>query len=186
MAAVRMFAIIVLALAGGSLELRADDTSTCYMTNSNDWMNPEKYDAAMRACDRLISSRSGSGRAAAYRARGYWKNKKGNSESALADLNAAIQLEPRNVESYFYRGEIFKGTDQFDRALADFEMVTRIDPTFAAAYYYRGHLYEKKGDYAAARKEYNQALAAPSGGINERLTDWAKDRAREGLATLPQ
>lgn len=89
----RVVAIALFALAG-SWEVRANDPSACYMLNSNDWNNSEKYDAAILACDRLISYTKGHVQAAAYRTRGYWKHKKGNSQSALEDFDTGIRLDP--------------------------------------------------------------------------------------------
>ena len=182
-AILRVVAITLFALAG-SWEVRADDRLTCYMANSNDWTNSEKYDAAILACDRLISYTKGHVQAAAYRTRGYWKHKKGNSQSALEDFDTGIRLDPHQVEGYNYRGEVLRDIGDLDRALADYETVIRIDPNYSAAYFNRGYLYEMKGDIAAARGEYNRALATPSSGPNKRLTEWAHNEARKRLDAL--
>ena len=181
-AILRVAAITLFALAGG-WEVRADDRLTCYMANSNDWTNSDKYDAAILACDRLISYTKGHVQAAAYRTRGYWKHKKGNSQSALEDFDTAIQLDPQNIEGYNYRGDVLRDIGDLDRALADYEMVIGIDPNFTAAYFSRGYLYEMKRDTVAARREYNRALATPTNDAN-RLAEWARNEARKRLDAL--
>lgn len=168
----------------GSLAARADDNTTCFMVNSDDWMNPTKYEAAMQACGRLIASRAGSRKAGAYRGRGYWRHKKGDSEGALADFDQAISIDPRNVEGYSYRGDVLRDIGQLDRALSDYSTAVGIDPTFAAGYYNRGSIFETKGDIEMARREYRRALAAPLGTVNVRLSEWAQSKARARLSAI--
>jgi len=121
--------------------------------------------------------------AAIYRARGSWKQKKGELEAALADYGISIRIEPDNVESYDYRADVYQQQGDLERALTDYDHATRISPTYAAAYYSRGLIYEKKGDIAKARNEYNSAIAVPT--IN-RIAQWAQDNARARLKALEQ
>lgn len=137
----------------------------------------------MRACSRLISSRTGAAQAAAYRARGYWRNRLNQFSTAIEDFNTAIKLDPKHIEGYNYRGDAWRDNGYLDNALADYDMATRIDPTFPAAYYNRGRVYEMKGDVASARREYNSTLSAPA---RDRLGQWAHDQARSRLSALGQ
>ena len=89
--------------------------------------------------------------ASIYRARGSWKQKKGELDASLADYDISIRIEPDNVESYDYRADVYQQQGDFDKALDDYDHATRIDPTYAAAYFSRGRIYEKKGDIAKAR-----------------------------------
>jgi tetratricopeptide (TPR) repeat protein len=179
-AMLRIGVITVLAFVG-SWRARADDRSTCY---SSDYTNSEQYDAAILACSRLISSSSGAWQAFAYRARGCWNHRKGNTQSAIEDFYQTIRIDPHQVEGYYYRGDVFKDIGEFDRALADYEMVIRKNPAFAAAYFNRGFIYEARGDLAAARREYDLAIATPYVGMDARLTEWAHTEARRRIAAL--
>lgn len=56
------------------------------------------------------------------------------SAPALADLNAAIKLDPRDSEAYRLRGIIHKVAHQYDKSLADYEKAIALDPKSASAY----------------------------------------------------
>src|SRR5450631_2870594 len=119
--------------------------------------------------------------AAIYRARGSWKQKKGELDASLGDYGISIRLEPDNVESYDYRADVYQQQGNLDLALADYDHASRIDPTYAAAYFSRGQIYEKKGDIAKARIEYNKAIAVPP---KDRIAKWAQDNAQARLDAL--
>ena len=124
---------------------------------------------------------NGKGLASIYRARGSWKQKKGELDGALDDYGVSIRLEPDNVESYDYRADVYQQQGNLDLALDDYNHATKIDPAYAAAYYSRGRIYEKKGDIEKARAEYNAALAVPT---RDRIAQWAQDNARARLQAL--
>jgi tetratricopeptide (TPR) repeat protein len=176
-------AAILVLVFGGAPTARADDQSTCFSTGTEDYKKKEAIQPGINACSRLISSRSGTGQAAAYRARGYWKHQKGDLDAAIEDYNVAIRLDPKNMEGYDYRADVWQDKGDLDRALADYDMATRVDPTYAAAYYSRGRVYETKGDIERARQEYNAALAVPP---KDRIAEWAQRGARDRLAKLGQ
>ncbi len=161
----------------------AKDRVLCFSLGNENYKDSSKFDAGLNACTRMINSGRFQGKALAsvYRARGSWKQKKGELEAALADYGISIRMEPDNVESYDYRADVYQQQGDYDRALEDYDHATRIDPTYAAAYYSRGLIFEKKGDIAKARGEYNAALAVPT--IN-RIAQWAQDNARRRLNAL--
>ena len=161
------------------------DRVTCFSLGSENYKDANKFDPGLNACTRMISSGRFKDKALAaiYRARGSWKQKKGELDAALADYGISIRIEPDNVESYDYRADVYQQQGEFDRALEDYNRASRIDPTYAAAYYSRGLIYEKKGDIAQARAEYNSAIAVPT--IN-RIAQWAQDNARARLKALAE
>ena len=170
-----------------SVSLAASDHDTCYSLNSesNNYKDPANYDRAIAACTRLINAYPYKDKklAALYRVRAFWKTKKPDLDSALADHAIAIGMEPGNVESHDYRADIYLLKGDFDRALEEYNHATRIDATYAAAYYSRGKIYEHKGNFTQARIEYNAALAVPT--IN-RLAGWAQGTARARLKLLDE
>lgn len=157
----------------------------CYSLGNENYKDPAKYDDGLNACSRLINTpavkKNVKALAAAYRARGSWKEKKKDYQSALEDFNTAIRLEPRHVESYDYRADVYQSLGDFDKALTDYNMATRIDPTYAAAYFSRGLIFEKQGKIEQAKAEYNAALAVPN--VN-RIAEWAQNNARVRLKAL--
>jgi tetratricopeptide (TPR) repeat protein len=159
------------------------DHATCFSLGSENYKDKDKFDSGLNACTRMINSGRHKGKvlASIYRARGSWKQKKGELDASLADYGISIRMEPGNVESYDYRADVYQQKGDFDRALADYDHASRINPTYAAAYYSRGLIYEKKGDLEKASTEYNSAIAVPT--VN-RIAQWAQDNARARLKAL--
>jgi tetratricopeptide (TPR) repeat protein len=159
----------------------ADDNTVCFSLGSDDYKNPEYIDRGMSACTRLITRRTGTSLAAAHRARGYWKHQKGDLESALVDYDIAINLDPRNVEGYDYRADVYQDQGELDHAIADYNMSIGINPTYAAAYYSRGRVYEKKGQIDRAVADYKSALSQPA---TDRIAEWAHRGASARIQEL--
>ena len=61
--------------------------------------------------------------------RGMASFQKGDFAAALAELDAAIQLDPRYQEAYIDRGIVFYRMRKFDRAFADVAAAKRIEKT---------------------------------------------------------
>ena len=166
----------------------ADDESdriSCFSLGNENYKDASKFDIGLEACTRMINSGrfKDKGLASIYRARGSWKQKKGELDASLADYGISIRIEPDNVESYDYRADVYQQQGDLDRALADYDHASKIDPTYAAAYFSRGQIYEKKGDIAKARAEYNSAIAVPT---KDRIAQWAQDNARARLKALAE
>ena len=179
-----LFALFIFALAGATPAFAQErDRATCFSLGNENYKDKDKFDPGMNACSRMINSGKYKGKALAamYRARGSWKTKKNDLDSALADFGIAIGLEPDNVESFDYRADVYQQQGNFDKALADYDRASRIDPTYAAAYFSRGQVYEKKGDIPKARIEYNKALNVPP---KDRIAKWAQDNAQARLKAL--
>jgi len=62
-------------------------------------------------------------------------------DRAIADMDAAIEVDPANAEIYVQRGNIIMLLYEWDRALADYNRALELDPAFGEAYYRRGILY---------------------------------------------
>jgi len=181
-------AAIVLFTAGAmtpSWSASDKDRVACFSLGNESYKDQAKFDLGLIACTRMIKSRhfTEKGLASLYRARGSWRQKKGDLDEALADYAASIRLEPENVESYDYRADVYLQKGDLDAALADYDHASRIDPTYAAAFFSRGLIYEKKNDLAKARAEYNSAIAAPT---KDRIAQWAQDNARARLKALAE
>jgi tetratricopeptide (TPR) repeat protein len=160
-----------------------DDRTVCFSIGSDDWKQPGYLERALRACTREIDSgrRRGTALASAYRARGYWLHKKGDLDEALRDFALAIKLDPKNVESYDYRADVWLDKGDFERAIADYTQAIKIDPGYAPAYYARGRAYEKLSRIDRAIADYRAALARPA---RDRIGEWAHRQARQRLDAL--
>lgn len=94
-------------------------------------------------------------RAEAY----YWAKR---YESAFADLNAALDLDPKSVETLRRRGWTNIGLNHIDEAYADFTEALDLDGQNADTLFAIGFMLHRKGSAEAARKAYEQALAINS------------------------
>ncbi|MGJ5046887.1 DnaJ domain-containing protein [Bradyrhizobium oligotrophicum] len=79
--------------------------------------------------DAMLAGGTVSNEAQAHHDRGMAAFQKGDFAAALADLDAAIQLDPRYHEAYIDRGIVFYRMRKFDRAFADVAAAKRIEKT---------------------------------------------------------
>lgn len=83
---------------------------------------------------------------------------KGDGERGLADLNAAIALEPGFVGAYYNRALYYHRAGEFERAKADYGKAVQLDPSMINAYGNRGGIHYLQGDFDAALKDFETAL----------------------------
>ena len=103
---------------------------------------------------------------------------KGDPDCALADLDRAITLNPRQAAFYINRGRVWLIKGGLARALSDLSYAIELDPRSADALATRGHFWGAKGDFARAIADYDQVL-----GLKPR---WADVYGYRGLARLMQ
>lgn len=82
----------------------------------------------------------------------------GEQESATADFDDAIELEPHSKVAYYNRGLASFVIGRYEDAIVDSSEAIRIDPTMAAAYYNRGAAYANLGDYEKAITDLSEAI----------------------------
>ena len=70
----------------------------------------------------------------------------------------AIEIYPRDADTYSNRGAAHMATGKNDLAVADFSKAIEINPRNASAYYNRGAAYRAKGDINRAITDYTQAI----------------------------
>lgn len=86
-----------------------------------------------------------------------------DSVSALAEFNAAIQLDPQNSEAYSARGSIWVLKGKTKKAIDDFSEAIRLDPQSANAYCNRAAVWELKKEFDKAREDYSEAIRLKPG-----------------------
>lgn len=106
-------------------------------------------------------------RSEAYGALSAAAAQKGDYEDALKYANAALFIDPNNVEAFFSRGAINYSMAKYEQAAADYSMVIKARP-FADAYTARAAAYEKLGK----TKEMQEDLkAAQTPGMAQRINE---------------
>ena len=96
--------------------------------------------------------------ARAYADRGSARLMQHDLDGAIADLDAAIGLDPNDAGAFMTRGNAFDEKADFDRAIADYNEAIRLSPNYAAAYFNRGLAFRRKGDFDHAIADYDQAI----------------------------
>ena len=103
-------------------------------------------------------------------------HKNNQLDEAASVLREIIGIDKNYVDAYQRMGIIYIEKDSFDRAYDNFNIAVQVDPAFGLAYYYRGFASEGKGDFQAAKNDYQTVLNMKS--------DFAK--AIEGLERVNQ
>ena len=87
----------------------------------------------------------------------------GDDARALADFEAAMQLDPKYPRAWFSRGELRARQGKLHEAVSDYSEGLRHAPSNATALYERGQLYSKLKDSPRAVADYNAALEIQPG-----------------------
>ena len=101
-----------------------------------------------------------SGNDKAYLNRGLAKSNLGEYESAIADYNKAIRINPSYFDAYLNRGNAKSHLGDKVGAISDYEKAININPIYAAAsvYFDSGNVKNNLGDYKGAIADYNHAI----------------------------
>jgi len=115
---------------------------------------------AIRACTKIIETGAAAGSvtdAYIHRSDAYYSS--GDYKSAIADLNAAIDREPRNADLFIKRGLAFEHAGNDEGAIVNYGAAIKLEPGRASIYTMRGSVYERQGNDAAAIADLEKALA---------------------------
>ncbi len=78
---------------------------------------------------------------------------------AIADLSAAIRINPKHYKAYVRRGMAYWKKDRIDLAADDLDMAARLDPSNYLPFYLRAMLNHETGRYDRAIADYERALS---------------------------
>lgn len=81
-----------------------------------------------------------------------------NSGAAMEDFNHAERLDPRIIDIFIQRCELFLLSGQFDKAMADANRAVKLNPRNAAGYQRRAHAYILSKRYDEALEPINKCL----------------------------
>lgn len=96
--------------------------------------------------------------------RGLGRNVEGDTEDALADLTAAINVHSltnqEQSRAYLERGLILDEMNRLDDAIGDYGAALRLTPNSASALNNRANAYRRQNRFDDARRDYLASLAA--------------------------
>lgn len=96
--------------------------------------------------------------AAGFVRRGLERSQQGDLDGAIADLDEAIRLAPRNADLYRYRARDLGRRGRWDRAVADYERAIRLDPNNPALLHDRALALQRTGELDEALVDLDRAV----------------------------
>jgi tetratricopeptide (TPR) repeat protein len=82
----------------------------------------------------------------------------GNTDMAIDDYTAAIQLNPKYMSAYYSRAIQYGNKRNYKLAIRDETMAIELNPKSAAAYHNRGAFYADIGQFDKAIADYRKAI----------------------------
>ena len=89
---------------------------------------------------------------------GVLHSRKSEFDAALTNLNAAIELDPKLVETYRERSRVLIELKEYVRAVNDLTLASKIDPADGELFSLRGEAQYQRGMLDAAANDFSQAL----------------------------
>jgi len=93
-----------------------------------------------------------------YNRRGAIWRLQGQLDTALADYEAAIKLDPTEAAFFYNRGAVQFERGQPSKALADYNEAIRLDPRHEIAYVGRAVIWNRQGKFDQAVNDFGQAI----------------------------
>jgi len=131
-------------------------------------------DAGIAACTRVVASGSKQGRdlARLYGNRCFKYKVKNQPDLAIADCDAAIQLDPNYAQAFNFRGLAYEDKGDIDRAIGDYSETIRLDPGYAPAYHNRG-----RPDARRVTRRARPRISTRRGGSIRSIAGCSEERA---------
>lgn len=83
----------------------------------------------------------------------------GKLDQAIADLNKAVEINPKSYDAYNNLGLYYNDKGDDKKAIESLQKAIEIKPEFEKAYYNIGNVYAKQGNYNKAIEFYSSAAA---------------------------
>jgi len=121
-------------------------------------LKAKNWDEAISLFSQVLSSYPEFVPALEARAAAYLQ--KEDLDSAQADLEVALKIEPNNARLYFRLGQVYYRRKDLDQALELFTKAIDLEPMYPAAYMARSQVLRDKGLEEAADLELQKAVDA--------------------------
>lgn len=83
---------------------------------------------------------------------------KGDYQSAIFELDTAIQKYPNSATAYYNRGKLYFHLNDYQAAIKDYSRAIEIDPLSTEIYYIRANTYLISKDYQSAIQDCDRAI----------------------------
>jgi len=83
---------------------------------------------------------------------------RGQLDEAINAYSRIHRMHPQHADAYYRSGLASLEMDSVQTAFKQFDLAIKMEPTNVMAYFYRGTVHELRGERAAAKNDYQQAL----------------------------
>jgi tetratricopeptide (TPR) repeat protein len=114
-------------------------------------------------------------KAVAFIQRGIGFDIQGDALRAIENINAAIELDPENLNSYFARGTVYNKLGEYEASIQDYDKLYEANFYSVSTLIARGDVYNNMGEYKRAIDDYDEALRLDPGNaeaLNDRGTSY--------------
>lgn len=99
----------------------------------------------------------------------------GESNRALDEYNAAVELAPQEPDAYYHRGLYYLWHEEWEAAISDMDEAISRGVYWPDPYVHRGDAYREMGWVDEARADYETFLAMIPGELESEYSDWIDD-----------
>lgn len=138
---------------------RAERELLALVETRNACLKNDDNDAKIEACTKMLQRNYEGDKAVALVSRAIGHSRKGASDQALQDLNAAIEHDPRMADAYVARALLYRDTGMRDEALADLEKAISLGNTIAVRH--KDELIQANRRDATAETDCDRLAASP-------------------------
>ena len=111
---------------------------------------------------------------------------RGEYDKAIADLNEAVRLDPKDNDAHFDRGWVFLDQKKYPEAVAEFDQAIQLKPEDSKNFRERGKAWAFQGEHTQAAADLSQAIKLnPKDSESYSYRGWAWKNMREFAKRLP-
>ncbi len=144
------------ALEKYDFSLKWNPTSVTWINKSGVFIETERYEEAIEACDEAI--RLNQEKAEAWINRGLAFDRLGQFEKAIKSFDEALLNDEHNVEAWTHRGNAFRRLGRYEEALESYDKALASQDDFLPAWYNKGIALSKMGRIEEALVCFSQAV----------------------------
>lgn len=130
--------------------------ATQMRVNADAYNDHGQGELALKQIERALAAKNQDNVAECLSIRGRAKAICGDYEGALADVNAAVEQDPKNLYNFLNRADVRHMRGELDLALADVDRALAVDEKNPIAYKLQGDIFDEQGKTDAAEAAYRK------------------------------